>query len=480
MLDKNQWIVLEVEPSVLRLGVFHCSESQAPKLVDWDEMSLAGEGWVRMAPEGRIAIAFKQLLERMQLEAEEVILALDAPELVVQTVDLPPLSGMSLDKIMAYEAAALSSEPLEDTVWDGAVLGEGNALIAVASQFWLEGIFQAVSASGLSVRYCQPSAVCLGAALRMAYPRGTDSALLVQVGEVSASLVCLEAHKLHIESVHFFSWSQLGEAIKKMVSIYFSSEAPNVLAVMSSAADVANLSAELGLEVKLFDPFTKCSIGEELQSRAEGLRLVGATSVGALACCVMKWDACLNLFPETFRKKTRRRILLTVAAVLACWIGWMAIAWRIGLEAYVEQSVVICMESEAAIGRLRAWEQRMLPLEAQLAVALQRRQQMERALHNRTIWVDLFKEIAAVLPEGMFVTSVAPYGSEGCIKGLRLSVVSYLDREKAGEDVVLILRDRLRRLPRFGLQSEVVCRPVACAFARSFELQLCLEEEVEF
>jgi hypothetical protein len=79
------------------------------------------------------------------------------------------------------------------------------------------------------------------------------------------------------------------------------------------------------------------------------------------------------------------------------------------------------------------------------------------------------------MPEGMFLLESESFQRQN-VEGLRVTVVSYLDREPAGEDAVLQLRDSLRSSRYFSDETSVFKRPTKGLFARQFMLDIIFTE----
>ncbi len=85
-------------------------------------------------------------------------------------------------------------------------------------------------------------------------------------------------------------------------------------------------------------------------------------------------------------------------------------------------------------------------------------------------------ELESQLPEGMFLLESEPLRNGDARVGMRVTVLSYLDKEPKGEDAVVILRDSLRQSEYFSDETKVFKRPTKRLFARRFVLDLYFAE----
>ena len=97
---------------------------------------------------------------------------------------------------------------------------------------------------------------------------------------------------------------------------------------------------------------------------------------------------------------------------------------------------------------------------------------------RRNYWLKSLSAVQDMLPDGMFLSATEPIRQEEALVGIRMTVISYLDKESRQGDAVILLRDCLRSDEWFNDQSEIVSRPTKKKFARSFVIDALFEELV--
>jgi hypothetical protein len=151
-------------------------------------------------------------------------------------------------------------------------------------------------------------------------------------------------------------------------------------------------------------------------------------------------------------------------AVLAVWI----VNLNIRMNAAASRTSMMIKQSR----ELEAWEGRLIPMEVRMSELQQQAALYGELLHQQTLWLERLSAISAVLPEGMFLLKSEPIRPMGKVTGTRITVLSYLDKEPEGQDVVKVLRDSLRSSSYFTEQTKVFSRPSKKEFAREFVLDV--------
>ena len=102
----------------------------------------------------------------------------------------------------------------------------------------------------------------------------------------------------------------------------------------------------------------------------------------------------------------------------------------------------------------------------------------KEVLDRRQMWLHVLTEVRSCLPDGMFLLASNTIKELGEVKGVRIEVISYLDKEPAGQDSVKVFRDRLRASAVFGPSTRVFSRPSKKKFMRRFTMDVYFAKEV--
>ena len=102
----------------------------------------------------------------------------------------------------------------------------------------------------------------------------------------------------------------------------------------------------------------------------------------------------------------------------------------------------------------------------------------KEVLDRRQLWLHVLTEVRSCLPDGMFLLASDTIKELGEVKGVRIEVISYLDKEPAGQDSVKVFRDRLRASAVFGPSTRVFSRPSKKKFMRRFTMDVYFAKEV--
>ena len=152
--------------------------------------------------------------------------------------------------------------------------------------------------------------------------------------------------------------------------------------------------------------------------------------------------------------------------------------WIIGSS---RMTGLVSAENSAVSEHIRVLEKiesQLKPLELAISELEMRADAYQGAIEQRTFWLEALSEIRSRLPEGMFLLSSESLHESGALRGLRIEVLSYLDKEPEGADVVKRLRDSLRERDRFSTKTKVFSRPSKRQFVRQFILDVYFEEDL--
>jgi len=152
------------------------------------------------------AAVLREMMHEMQIPGRPVNYALPAQSVFARFVELPPVAGEKLDKIISFEAQQNVPFPLDDVVWDYQVVGGGMGeqiqvvLVAIKIDL-LEQANAAVEATGLQTYIVDIAPMALYNAFRHSYPKFADCSLLLDIGARTTNILFIEAGRVFLRSI---------------------------------------------------------------------------------------------------------------------------------------------------------------------------------------------------------------------------------------------------------------------------------------
>jgi Tfp pilus assembly protein PilN len=280
-------------------------------------------------------------------------------------------------------------------------------------------------------------------------------ALLVEAGEQATDLVFVDGNRLFFRSLPMgrSDPARLAQEVKRSLTFY--------------------RSQQQGRE-------PECILVNGVDGLADDLSASAAVAE-ASACSVcfglsVEPTISINLIPASVRqdRELRKKQPLWLASAVVLML--LMAVWIAVLNFQQQHTLSRTVSVEKEVEALSRIEQRLLPLEHRMSALYDRVDLYESNLKKRSYWLRVLDEVGLRLPEGMFLLSSEPIRPMGGLSGTRITVVSYLDKEAEGQDVVRLLRDALRSSALFSEQTKVFSRPSKKLFAREFILDVYFEE----
>ncbi|MCF7863729.1 MAG: pilus assembly protein PilM [Kiritimatiellales bacterium] len=482
----GKFIALDIGVDGIKLAEFKRHASGQLELLDVGMALFANDPPSGMTEEAVGATTLKRLLDERKLSVRAAAVALDGHFVFSRLVKLPPVSPEKLAQTIRHEAVQNIPFPLDEVVWDSHLVAadapEPEVLLVAAKTDLVAGMVHAVSAAGLSPEFIDAGPAAMGNAVRYCCPDLSGPVLVVDMRAQSSGLVFIDGPRTFFRTlpVACNMMERLVQEISRSITFYRNQQDGRVPELLLLAGELAgldeperHLSERLKLPVRIFDPLQHIKVAETLDV-AEPHRfgvLVGL-AVRRAALSAM----AINLVPRALERERlfrRRQPVMVACAALAALIAGI---WAAGL---LHLSGLVAQESAAVGARIAALEQvenQLIPIERKIAGLGARAAVYHGLVRQRTQWLVSLAELRARLPEGMFLSELAPLREDGALVGMRITVISYLDKEPAGEDAVILLRDRLRASERFSEKTSVFKRPTKLLFARWFILDVYLEE----
>ncbi|MEA2068488.1 MAG: hypothetical protein U9P12_04745, partial [Verrucomicrobiota bacterium] len=246
--------------------------------------------------------------------------------------------------------------------------------------------------------------------------------------------------------------------------------APRRILVSGGLGNLGEAESRLGIPVEAFDP---------LQGIRQGVVVADSGNLAVLAGMAMRGALELNLEPEALEKERRFRLKQPLWVVCAATTVVIAALWIWGFNRMAALARGENSEVRARIQALEKAESRLIPLENRIGELEGRSEAYLEAIRRRTFWLEVLIDVRGCLPDGMFLLESEPLRNNDELSGMRITVVSYLDKEADGVDAIINLRDSLRGSERFTDETRVFKRPTKRLFARQFVLDLHFAEGSE-
>jgi Tfp pilus assembly PilM family ATPase len=477
----DRFIALEIGETYIRMGIFSSEHSGKLELLDQGSVPIESGSASKMAHEALVATSLKKLLDEKKPSVRKTLLSIEGKSVFFRVVKLPPVAADKLEQTIRHEAVQNIPFPLDEVVWDSFVFDpsvpEPEVLLVAVKADLMDGLVHAVAANGLLVERVDVAPVALTNIVRHLYPEAGEPILLADVESNSSNLVFVEGARAFFRSLSVganMMPALIGEIGRSIT--FFQSQAdghaPREVLLAGEEFDAGELQNRLGVPAATLElnPLVKLNAGDTLSGSETVL-------VGSAVPLVSDSAILIDLMPASvkrardFRRRQPWWVASGVTALLigAVWIGGLNYMSNLTREENNEVSTRI-QALEEIENQLRSLEDAITELEMSTKVYCD-------VVEQRTFWIEVLEEIQGSLSDGMFLLSSEPVYDAGVLKGLRIEVLSYLDAEPEGQDVVMLLRDALRESDLFSSETKVFSRPSKKQFARQFVLDVYFEEE---
>ncbi len=194
--------------------------------------------------EGRWAVEIAQslgaIVSRQKLSG---VAALAVPGHLALTkfVKTPSIAKEKRDKIVAFEAAENIPYPLEEVVWDYAVVSDDSfdleVMLAAVKFDAMQALCSAADAAGFPVERATPAGLALYHAFRYTYPQARDAVLVVNVGARSSHLLFVEGERFYLRTLPL-AGNAVTQAVAEELRIDFASAETLKVQVLSGQSDL--------------------------------------------------------------------------------------------------------------------------------------------------------------------------------------------------------------------------------------------------
>ncbi len=477
-MKADKFIALEIDEEMIRMGIFALDDSGELELLDQGYATIEPDKSVTMAHEARVATALKRLLADKNPQTRQTILTIGGKSIFSRVVKLPPVAPDKIAVTIRHEAVQNIPFPIDDVVWDSHIenpsVSEPDVMLVAVKSDLVGGLVHAVVANGLSVIRVDVAPVALANAVRHIHPGPSESRLLIDIGSASSQAVFIDGDRTYFRTLAVKAEDKEGLAreIGRSIAFYQGQSAGRSLSQIFLTGQGAESYAK-------GDHFGMPSVELDLRPVVKDIGVDSndfAVLVGSAVTSYSDVAILIDLIPQSAkaeRSLSQKRPWWLACAVLVILILAVWIAGLSQMSAMAGKELGAVSERVQTLSKV---ESQLVPLESSIAKLEMRTAVYQNVVEQRTLWLEALREIQRCLPSGMFLISSNPLNEQGMVRGLRVEVVSYLDKEPAGEDVVKLLRDSLRESSLFSAETKVFSRPSKRQFVRQFVLDIYFEE----
>lgn len=156
-------------------------------------------------------------------------------------IKTPSIAKEKRGKIISFEAAENIPYPLEDVVWDYAVVSDDGfdleVMLAAVKFDAMQSLCSAADAAGFPVERAMPASLALCHAFRYNYPNVHGSVIVVNVGARTTNLLFLEDERFYVRTLAL-AGNAVTQAIADELRIDFASAETLKIQVLSGQSDL--------------------------------------------------------------------------------------------------------------------------------------------------------------------------------------------------------------------------------------------------
>ncbi len=401
-----------------------------------------------------------------------VLVSVPGQSVFSRFVKLPPVNREKVLQIVQYEAQQNVPFPINEVIWDYQLIGSGSAemdvMIAAIKAEMIGQITDAVVRAGLQPDLVDVAPMAIYNAVRFNYVDLPACALVIDVGARSTDLIFIEENRVFNRSIpiggntitqqlmrefelsfedaeklkrqqayvglggaYEAPESEVEDKVSKSVrsimtrlhaeitrSINFyrtqqSGSEPGRILLTGGSSTLQNfdtfLKEKLRVDVDYFNPFQNVTVDAAIPAEAIGgqAHLMGEV-VGLALRRTLTCPIELNLLPprfqeqKTFRHKQPFFIAAMVCAVLAILV-WALTYFKVARLAHEQLAKI-----EGTVNVLGGVEGRLAAKERELKALQERGARLAALPPQRTQWIQILDEIQRRLPDGLWLTRIAP------------------------------------------------------------------------
>ena len=187
------------------MAVFDPAKSGGLILKSYGSQSILADPSQEMMRLPQITLAVKELATALKVQKEKVRYSMSGQSVFTRFMKLPALQEDNIDELVKFEAQQHVPFPIEEVIWDWAMLDSTGpekevALVAIKRDALTE-INATVAEAGIGTREVDAAPMALYNAFRYNYPEEDAPILLMDVGAKATNLVYIEGTRLFTRSI---------------------------------------------------------------------------------------------------------------------------------------------------------------------------------------------------------------------------------------------------------------------------------------
>lgn len=567
MLKGDRILALDIGASSLKIAEFIPLKSGGIELIKYGIQSLGLDPQSDADRSSYITATIQDLMREYEIKPGPVLISVSGQSVFSRFVKLPPVDEEKVYQIVQYEAQQNVPFPIEEVVWDYQLIGGGegdlDVMLAAIKGDIIAQLTDSVEAAGLFPDLVDVAPMALYNAVRYNYDDLSGCTLIVDMGARSTDLVFIEGTRVFSRSIPvagnaitqqimrefelpfadaedmkkahaFVAWGgahegasgEVADKVSKSVrtvmtrlhaeinrSINFyrgqqeGSQPSRVLLTGGTSVipytDVF-MKDKLKAEVEYLNPFMNVAVSDgipadEIGRTAHTLGEVVGLSLRRVLTCPIE----VNLMPpkvladKSFRRKQPMLLMAAYGLVLVMvvWCGYF-----LRLAQLNEQRLDRVRES---LGVLQGMEARIRQPEQQLKQVVDSVDTLHNLIADRTRWTEILDEIHGLLPDGVWLTRIAPIAPSPAaaapvaaprgrgapppvetpatrtVERVEISGLGYIDKVPSDRPIQEF-RSRLRQSSYFTDETDITWSPLPAAntYVREFRMELVLDEAI--
>ncbi len=464
-------LTLDIGASTVKLAEFEDRKDKGLVLTKYGMRSLGMEPADEENRILYTETALSELIRELSVKPAPLYVSLSGMNVFSRYVRLPQVSSDKISQVVEYEAQQ-NIPNLSDVVWDRQILpaddGEMDVLLAAVKQDVVENLSESIHNCGLEVELVDVSAAALYNAYRHSDPDAEGCTMILDMGAKTTTVIFAEAERVWSRSFpmagnsitqmisHDFSLGFLdAETLKEQVSMvalggayeplkdrqadqvskcirgamtrmhaeitrsintYRSQQhgsAPQRL-LLSGGSSVMTyldvfLKEKLNLEVEYFNPLAAVDFGPAVDQEALNAEWHLLTEMVGLALRHHgSTPVQLNLLPPSITRERRFRKKQGVLAMSCFLVAGISAVWAWGASAKVAVKQEVKQDLDQQVTELRGWNQKIQSMKTDFDALELELSGMEEVIEGRGRWLMVLEDVIGRLPEGVWITQVAP------------------------------------------------------------------------
>lgn len=472
MLKTDRILALDVGASSLKMAEFIPLKSGGIEMVKHAINPLGLDPHADADRGAYIVSAIQEMLAEHQIKPGPVLLSVSGQSVFSRFVKLPPVEEDKVYQIVSYEAQQNVPFPIDEVVWDyqliGSVEEDLDVMLAAIKGDIIASLTDSVEQAGLLPDLVDVAPMALYNAVRYNYEDLSECTLIIDMGARSTDLIFIEANRVFSRSIPvagnaitqqimrefeldfsdaedmkkahaFVAWggayesppgevadkvsksvrsvmTRLHAEINRSINFYRGQQdgsQPKRILLTGGTSVIPYTDVffkdKLKAEVEYLNPFMNVAVADDISADDIGRdahmlgEVVGLALRRTLTCPIE-----LNLMPPKVvsDKKFRKKHPILLAA--AYGLVFVLVVWCVYFFRLTQLGEERLNRVEQRVAELQAVERELRVPEDQIGAVEEQIDQVHELIDDRSRWIEVLDEINALLPEGVWLTSVVP------------------------------------------------------------------------